>query len=183
MTYDIIKQCSQQLWHDMGQCREKACVQEYRTKEGKLKLQISDLCGAHIVRRYGNTPQEAPVVPKANNRTLEEVTAIHKHLVNNLFVMPYERHLIRLANYRECEYMGAHKRVERYHGKASLWCCYHCGIGADEWGYNNAGGEHERISKQKGHEGIKYSVNFRDYWAMCTTCHKAFDKKHREEAA
>lgn len=70
-------------------------------------------------------------------------------------------------------YIGAHGRVRRSKGSASLYSCVACGAPAAHWAY-----DHEDVNEMAGsgkYEGMPYSPNPDHYKPMCVSCHKDFD--------
>lgn len=78
-------------------------------------------------------------------------------------------------------YAGAHRRVYRDRGRASLHGC-ECGAPATQWAYDHAD-PNERAELTPG--GWRtYSVNPDHYQPMCTPCHKRADlARTRKEIA
>jgi hypothetical protein len=68
-------------------------------------------------------------------------------------------------------YDGAHKRVTRERGPATLLWCVDCGSPADEWSY--AGDSPHELSTATG---LLYSPRIEDYEPRCRPCHRRKDR-------
>lgn len=75
-------------------------------------------------------------------------------------------------------YQGAHARVQRERGKASLYRC-RCGRQAEQWAYSHA--DYDAASDATGRDaGKPFSTSPAHYTPMCGRCHRLFDRaRHR----
>lgn len=70
-------------------------------------------------------------------------------------------------------YAGAHRRLERYRGRAVGQACVDCAGPAHQWAYDHADPD-ERTELVGGYR-VPFSVNPDHYRPMCRSCHKRFD--------
>lgn len=75
-------------------------------------------------------------------------------------------------------YTGAHMRVRDARGPASRQSCVDCGERAREWSYNHSDPTELRTPK-----GMSYSADPSMYEPRCASCHRQFDRAHRQDAA
>lgn len=81
----------------------------------------------------------------------------------------------------EVGYAGAHIRVKREHGSASLWpCSCGCGRRADDWAYLG-GAPDERVSDNPLSQGLRYSLDIDYYVPLATDCHAKYDTEQRSK--
>ena len=173
-----IKLCKQELWRGMGQCWHPVMIRKHDAY--KSGYQVYEYCNGHQGRRSKSTGLvEEPIVPKRNNYTAEESAALQKDMSSNLFGYRFDRRCYQINNYTETGYMGAHLRVRRIMGKASLWNCVDCGYIAADWSYNHSG-EYERVATDKQNLGQPYSIDYKQYEPRCKSCHKKFDNKTKD---
>lgn len=71
-------------------------------------------------------------------------------------------------------YTGAHWRLDRDRGPATMHPCAHCECRADEWAYDHADPD-ERTLTRNGRL-VSYSVDPAHYIPLCHSCHSKFDK-------
>lgn len=76
-------------------------------------------------------------------------------------------------------YVAVHIRIRSAKGVASVHACQHCGMGAEQWAYDNAGGPDELVDEQ----GRRYCTDLDRYLPLCVTCHTAFDSEYRKKSA
>lgn len=75
----------------------------------------------------------------------------------------------------DATYGGAHHRVRREHGSASLYrCSCGCGRQAEDWAYLGTD-PNAKISAEGKSKGCLYSPNPEHYAPLARPCHKAFD--------
>ena len=74
-------------------------------------------------------------------------------------------------------YAGAHRRLLRYRGLATVYACVRCGGPAHQWSYDHADPD-ERFGTVGGYV-IPYSADPDHYRPMCRSCHKRFDLEPR----
>jgi hypothetical protein len=76
-------------------------------------------------------------------------------------------------------YTGAHMRVRRERGVASVHSCTACEKPAIDWAYDHAD-PNEKIGMHDGYSRV-YSTDPSHYVPMCKSCHKRFDLEHRRK--
>lgn len=72
-------------------------------------------------------------------------------------------------------YTGAHDRVRRLHGSASLHLCTECGNPAYHWSYNHDDPDEKHAIVRLTPNPIAYSDKPGHYSPRCVPCHKRFD--------
>lgn len=70
-------------------------------------------------------------------------------------------------------YSGAHKRVRRLNGSASVHECCSCGAPAEEWAYDHSD------PSPLWERNMPYSLASHRYQPMCKQCHVALDASQR----
>lgn len=75
-------------------------------------------------------------------------------------------------------YVGAHQRVRKAKGPASLHSCSHCSGPARHWAYDGLD-----VREKQDTRGRPYSPWPEHYMPLCVPCHKRFDLSRRSEVA
>lgn len=73
-------------------------------------------------------------------------------------------------------YKNAHNSVCAKRGPARLHQCVWCWGDADHWAYDHSDPD-ERTDRRR-----RYSLNVDHYRALCSRCHRSYDRLHREDA-
>lgn len=73
-------------------------------------------------------------------------------------------------------YRNAHNAVRAARGPARLHQCSWCWADAEQWAYSNSD-SNEQIDRRR-----RFSLDPAQYRAMCSRCHRTFDRLHRENA-
>lgn len=84
------------------------------------------------------------------------------------------------AKVRSVGLSGAHTRVSRLWGRASLYQCIECGAQAKDWAYDGTDPSQLLGSRDKNVDPGWYSPYPEYYMPMCRTCHKLRDNAARQ---
>lgn len=73
---------------------------------------------------------------------------------------------------QDVDYYHLHGRLRAERGRASERMCEDCGMRkANHWAY-----DHSDPSALRSPEGLLYSLDVWNYWALCSSCHQRHDR-------
>ena len=108
------------------------------------------------VRAYQDANREKVRASQQRYRATERGKVMRSKVINGMYDNPgFLRG--KTATTAECSYVGAHKRVMSYFGRATDWSCV-CGLPAEQWAWTQEINEYTRYEIKPNWEGIETSI-------------------------